>query len=802
MIQQILRGPNHLSPKDTNFTWVSGRADPIAMPTAPSSSNNNGHPLPTNMQVDFTASSLPHTKLSEFIQKKVRELVTRLEPEVQGASETVSVREISCCNQSVNPSETINENFEDAPAQADYRSRSIMLFQKIDNTDIAIFSMYVQEYDADSSGPQRIYLAYLDSVEFFRPRAIRSNVYHEIVVSYFADAKRRGFEKVHIWSCPPTRGNNFIFWGHPSNQKTPNRLRLQNWYQCLVARAMEAGIVTNCTSLYDEAFEDVGGATAFVDDRLPKCPPVLAGDFWVDEASRITKQLQKRNIKSGLGIGSGSRVKSSQIIDDKGVDLACMLKTKIMNHPSANVFLAPVDVQRLKLHDYFTVVKKPMDLGTVCANLGKSKYATLSDCLMDLYLVFDNAMLYNPPGHPVHAAAGSTRKMFDRELALLCKKWQHQMVGRGVVLGPKVDFLNASLKREVQTIIKAEAKKPASSRPASPAAAAAATSAAPSSSASTAGTTTTTGTELANPSGSNNKLALMQKMKERSMVGEKHNSMEKRVAMLLRGALSDGMENLNLGHGVNSMNGSSTFMASENRDGKEAEELGINCGSDANAIRAALIGQFMMGSDFSLTKGKRGGGKKDAGAPTSVVVAQEKGPKVDAKSNKAWLKIEVAKSIRRMRQDFFVLNLKSIGSLSGDAGDLQKHFEKTFNDYIDNDPGDKEVIEFQNPLVSHRHCFLELSQKKHFQFSSLRLAKYSSTMLLYYLHRPNANSLRPRCCNCQKAIRKTRWHCSKDLAEINLCCDCYTAIGPQSSSQFTPFRCTGFADLDDSLLNE
>ena len=52
--------------------------------------------------------------------------------------------------------------------------------------------MYVQEYDEDSSGPKRVYLAYLDSVEFFRPRAIRSNVYHEVVCSYFGDAKRRG----------------------------------------------------------------------------------------------------------------------------------------------------------------------------------------------------------------------------------------------------------------------------------------------------------------------------------------------------------------------------------------------------------------------------------------------------------------------------------------------------------------------------------------------------------------------------------------------------------------------------------
>jgi len=106
-------------------------------------------------------------------------------------------------------------------------------------------------------------------------------------------------------------------------------------------------------------------------------------------------------------------------------------------------------------------VKTPMDLGTVCANLSKQRYAKLSDCLRDIYLTFSNAMLYNPAGHPVNLQAAQVRKMFDRELALLCKKWQHQMVGRGAVLGAKVDFKDSSLKREVQEIVKVN-KKPAS----------------------------------------------------------------------------------------------------------------------------------------------------------------------------------------------------------------------------------------------------------------------------------------------------------------------------------------------------
>ena len=254
---------------------------------------------------------------------------------------------------------------------------------------------------------------------------------------------------------------------------------------------------------------------------------------------------------------------------------------------------------------------------------------------------------------------------------------------------------------------------------------------------------------------------------------------------------------LHLGGGVNSINGSTTFVSTTAEGTEKVTALGINCNADANAIRAALIGQYMLGSDYAASKGKRGGSsKKDVAATTVLVNPAVPGPKVDPKTTEAWLKIEVAKSIRRMRSDFFVLKLGSIKGLTGESRELQDHFEGVFEDYINGEAGDNEVIEFQNPLVSHRHCFLELCQLRHFQFSTLRLAKHSSAMLLYYLHRPNANSLRPRCSNCMQAIRKTRWHCSKDLSEINLCCDCHDIIGPNSSSQFTPYRCTGFSDLE------
>ena len=62
--------------------------------------------------------------------------------------------------------------------------------------DVCIFCMYVQEYDGDddydssinpravqSSHAKRVYVAYyIDSVEHFRPRDVRTDVYHEILI--------------------------------------------------------------------------------------------------------------------------------------------------------------------------------------------------------------------------------------------------------------------------------------------------------------------------------------------------------------------------------------------------------------------------------------------------------------------------------------------------------------------------------------------------------------------------------------------------------------------------------------------
>ncbi|CAN6269328.1 unnamed protein product, partial [Urochloa humidicola] len=77
-------------------------------------------------------------------------------------------------------------------------------------------------------------------------------------------------------------------------------------------------------------------------------------------------------------------------------------------------FNAPVEVERLGLHDYHTVIKNPMDLGTVKDNLAAGRYASHDAFAADVRLTFSNALRYNPVGHEVHTFASALLASFEK----------------------------------------------------------------------------------------------------------------------------------------------------------------------------------------------------------------------------------------------------------------------------------------------------------------------------------------------------------------------------------------------------
>lgn len=99
-----------------------------------------------------------------------------------------------------------------------------------------------------------------------------------------------------------------------------------------------------------------------------------------------------------------------------------VLLKRLMTHQFGWVFNTPVDVVKLNIPDYFTVIKHPMDLGTIKSRITSGEYSSPVDFAADVRLTFSNAMTYNPPGNDVHVMAETLSKYFEMRWKPIEKK--------------------------------------------------------------------------------------------------------------------------------------------------------------------------------------------------------------------------------------------------------------------------------------------------------------------------------------------------------------------------------------------
>lgn len=62
-------------------------------------------------------------------------------------------------------------------------------------------------------------------------------------------------------------------------------------------------------------------------------------------------------------------------------------------------------------------------------------------------------------------------------------------------------------------------------------------------------------------------------------------------------------------------------------------------------------------------------------------------------------------------------------------------------------------------LMDGRDAFLTLARDKHFEFSSLRRAQFSTLCMLYELHNQGNDKFVYTCNNCKNHV-ETRYHCT------------------------------------------
>ncbi|EHA54149.1 hypothetical protein MGG_08925 [Pyricularia oryzae 70-15] len=121
--------------------------------------------------------------------------------------------------------------------------------------------------------------------------------------------------------------------------------------------------------------------------------------------------------KKELGYdGKGSKKKKLspdlKYCDDILKDLA-----KPKSHGIAWIFAKPVDETRDGAPGYYSIIKKPMDLGTMTVKLQEGKYRSAADFKADFDLMLNNCFTFNPAGTDVHALARNLEAYFQDKWA-------------------------------------------------------------------------------------------------------------------------------------------------------------------------------------------------------------------------------------------------------------------------------------------------------------------------------------------------------------------------------------------------
>lgn len=316
-----------------------------------------------------SADDLPRTKLSEWLERHVREKVEnqkahlgkeKADLEKISMEEAlksmdfggpVTIRQVTSTDRKLEVRERMKRRYahKNYPDEFPFRCKCIVVFQNIDGVDVILFALYVYEHGENNPAPNKrtVYISYLDSVHFMRPRKMRTFVYHEILISYLDYARQKGFLTAHIWACPPLKGDDYIFYAKPEDQRTPKDARLRQWYIEMLTECQKRDIVGKVTNMYDLYFanEKLDGTAV----------PYLEGDYFPGEAENIIKDLaegggkksgssgkkskKKRNNGNGGGSGSSNKAKSKSKAGrggtrSGGIDEEALAASKLIDGPA------------------------------------------------------------------------------------------------------------------------------------------------------------------------------------------------------------------------------------------------------------------------------------------------------------------------------------------------------------------------------------------------------------------------------------------------------------------------------------
>ncbi|KAF8117191.1 hypothetical protein N665_0012s0195 [Sinapis alba] len=137
-----------------------------------------------------------------------------------------------------------------------------------------------------------------------------------------------------------------------------------------------------------------------------------------EDVIKSLNQSRKRGPDELEEVQVNKKLKLNRVLSSQCLTLLKSLR----GHEFGWLFGEPVDPVKLNIPDYFSVISKPMDLGTINSKLLKNVYSSADEFAADVRLTFNNALRYNPPENFVHDVAKELLEMFEGRWESLKKK--------------------------------------------------------------------------------------------------------------------------------------------------------------------------------------------------------------------------------------------------------------------------------------------------------------------------------------------------------------------------------------------
>ncbi|AQK70096.1 Transcription factor GTE4 [Zea mays] len=180
------------------------------------------------------------------------------------------------------------------------------------------------------------------------------------------------------------------------------------------ARSMLQRRPLTVSVVHNEAFEKVK-RTPKANQLYQNSEFLLAKDRIPPSDSHVRKKSKHHKKKHRSLESRGADFDAERRLYSHAFKKSSSLLSRLMKHKFGWVFNKPVDPVALGLHDYFTIIKHPMDLGTIRGRLSRGQYRNPKEFAEDVRLTFHNAMTYNPKGQDVHFMAEQLSGIFEAQ---------------------------------------------------------------------------------------------------------------------------------------------------------------------------------------------------------------------------------------------------------------------------------------------------------------------------------------------------------------------------------------------------